>query len=233
MYVNKPARGVVIGGTYIPDFAERFFDGIRAMALEPIGDIADVSLSDNTQTSLWVRSFESGDLSNWSGETGDYSVVTSPTPEDGTYACRGEHPSSTAGFFIDSSVPDDTPSKIVAYLRTDSKNSNVHDVRFQDSGGTTGFGFEIGDFNGGIFWGGFRTSTTKLADYTVDTWYKLEARNIDFAANTADVYLDGTLELSGASFSASGISSVANIEMEHNTSSGSPFNSFIDGIKAF
>jgi len=100
---GRPA-GVYSGGFFIPDFYHRYIEPLRAMALEPIGDIADISLTETSPFLISVIDWDVHTIGDFSGDTGQHSINTNPPVLIGNNSLKyddisatGEHIYATSG----------------------------------------------------------------------------------------------------------------------------------------
>lgn len=196
---GRPA-GVALGGFYIPDFYSRFLGGLRAMALEPIGDIADVSLSTGGATGpTSLDDFEDQDFSEYgSFNSPSQTIVTSPVNE-GTYAGRIEASGggesgvvSTDGSDTDLFYPDagvgDTPFGSVVQSNGTGVNhfEMMWAVQGSASQNVNRYAFGWTDFDGGtlaIHKDNSGTLDSTAHDPSANTWYQLVVTTWDGSGN--------------------------------------------------
>lgn len=165
----------------------------RAMALEPIGDIANATLTENTGTSypVMVDDYEDNDISEYSGATGTLGTDTDALL--GSYAAYT--PSGADNVFVYSEDGDGlnyypaAGDKVAVYSK-DNSGSDFPTVFFalNDTGsGVTGYSWFLSANSDelelrrhdGMTGADISTSRTTLADDTsptvnYDTWYEIE-----------------------------------------------------------
>lgn len=143
---------------------------------------------------VFTDGFESGTYSNWTVEAGAYTRnVTSATAAVGTYSYT--QTGSSAHFEgISAAFDNINPTYISFYARTDTVSgageANTYFVIGGDplNDGIIFFYFSEGEIQ--VFDG---STTYSAGAYTVNTWYHVEFRNIDWTNRTFDFYVGNTL----------------------------------------
>lgn len=144
---------------------------------------------------------EDGDASEWSGNTGFISATSSPTVSNSSYALQmytnGKEQSVTK------SIPGTSDYNynyfsFYIYMHDDGNNEfNMWDGGY---GGNQVFGLYFRPrLTEGIYWSaeGVRDGGSKLIDennVNYGQWYHIEYRNIDYANNELDIYINGDLK---------------------------------------
>lgn len=154
-----------------------------------------IPLVSPAQCEVFSDGFETGSYTNnWTAAGGTYTrTVTLANPASGTYAFEqagvSTHMQGTRATFAPSQ-----PTSVSYYVKTDASATSGGYFVIGDANTTTNFGIYFGYFsNNGNIRIVSNASAIYQQPYTVNTWYKIELRNIDWATKTYDIYINNVL----------------------------------------
>lgn len=143
------------------------------------------------QGAPFADGFEDGDISEWSGDTGEFSVVNSPVA-DGSNALAWTGPQRGV---ITQSFTNDSYTDLTVAIRVDDVTDTADQpvISFEDTGArSVSIRVDDGTLKGDA--GSLLSYNTSTSTYTDtgfnlqnDTWYEIEATNIDYSAQTFDI----------------------------------------------
>lgn len=142
--------------------------------------------------------FEDGNINEYSGDTGVFSAVTSPSFV-GTYSLQVD--GSTSGTSIDKSISYTEPDTLQVLAKSNADNRNalttwrvggtpILNINLQTDAGNDGYRISINQDNAFVLDG----------SVSADTLYKIEFRDIDWTNEHTDVYVNGTQEATDVPF---------------------------------
>jgi hypothetical protein len=149
--------------------------------------------------------FEDNDISEWSGDTSEYSTQ-STTVYEGSYAL--EYSGTASDNFLYRTATNDTYTTASQAIYIGSGNNHRPQIKIKNGGST---GPLVGFTDTGVveYYNGSSWTQTSI-DLSFDTWYELKITNIDYAANTYDITVyDASESVVG---SASGLDFNADID---------------------
>lgn len=225
------SEGYVIGSAH-SDFGtgdEANPKTTKNLSIAGSGDSANLTLDSGAAPTTIVDDFEDGDTdvknSDWSGWTGSGFSAQSTTVINGTYS--GELSASSGGSTVDVTRSDEQIKVVEADVRLDNKlntGSDAAQIKLK-SGGSTIFRvlfvhdgtIQANDYSG-----------NQIGTWSVDTNYAATIKDIDYTAETYDVYIDGTQAADDVAFSTS-MSSLDEFELT-NDADGGTVNFFVDDV---
>ncbi|MCO8266635.1 Ig-like domain-containing protein [Haloferax sp. AB510] len=156
------------------------------------GEAAHVELSDGEVLTQFSDE-EDGDVTEYTGDTSFLSAVSSPVA-DGSYAVQMDTDGNRRE--ASNTIPvSSADSYSFEFKNAQSSLSTNNEILFTDGGTVVwGFYFKLGE---GIYWSdaGERTAGELIAGIDVTSnYHSISIKNIDTAANTVDIYLDGTYQ---------------------------------------
>ena len=166
----------------------------------------NVRLFDPLGATVAVDTFEDGNINAnpvWNGGTGYFSAQTD-TVAVGSYSALFNTSGRGTSAYVDTTFTQVEPSNISFWARTGnvtrdvtyiiSDNSN-HKLMWMNFDGYEEATANISVLNSG--------SLLELAPIVVDAWYFMELKNIDYTAQTYDIYINDSLKASDVIFSSS------------------------------
>ena len=174
--------------------------------------------------SLFYDGFESGSYApTWTAGSAPitWSVGTStPNPAAGTYRLQGTGGNSTHLTGLSTTIASCTPSTISWYMYPNGNLASNYVVGGDNSVTATNCAFFC-------YWvgasGQIRFISSVTAGYTpatLNTWYLVEMRNINWSAHTFDIYIDNVLVYATFPFRSASVNSLTRLHL-YNFNSGS------------
>jgi hypothetical protein len=172
---------------------------------------------------VFYDDFESGLFMSppWIPGTGHViTVTTSPAPAQGNYALylsgtNGSHYTGPQGTFTPSQ-----PTYISWRVRCSFTSGANNYVVIGDASTTSNNGIVFSYFNGGDL--RFYNNTQWNYAITMNTWYHVEMRNINWTSKTFDLWINGVLWQAGFAFRSTSSTNVDRVFLYNLTSPGSP-----------
>jgi len=230
---------VYVGGTYIGTApvstnvdpgtytVQAVYQGQSKTQSVTVAEGRTSSVSFTFVTAAFPEGFEDGNMQGWYHDTEIFSVQ-STTVAKGQYAVEGDMISTERGvkwIGKDLSSPQ-TPDRIQVWMRYDPDTPSGGIVEFwvdeeatataqsYEAMAAAGVSVNIRIKDGQMWYNS--GSWNSFMSTRAGTWYRVEARNIDYGSNTYDIYVNGTLQKSGAEFRF-GVTGVARIRLGFNT----------------
>jgi hypothetical protein len=170
-------------------------------------------------STIFQDGFEDGDILEWSGDTGSFSVQTS-TLFEGSYSVQANTSSYQR---IGRDILQNQPGYISYNIYSGDSSNRTCEIRFSDSlGGSAQLIINIQ--NGEIqYYDGSSYNTVQSASSS--TWYNIELKNIDYANSQADIWVDGVEQVVDAQFLGDFSNSQYIVLISPNTNTGSYWDS--------
>ncbi len=143
--------------------------------------------------------FESGNLSNWTFESGSYTKqISSSNPATGTYCFEMINGTTNHMDGISNTFSNSTPSEISFKLKSTSITQYGSFIIIGDNPGSYSDGLlYLYMTNYGNF---YVNGNSGVSSYIANQWVYVELKNIDWTLKIFDLYVDGVLESPSLSF---------------------------------